>query len=685
MRRSVSVLVPWFAIAGIALGAGCASEGTPSVGLKGVGPGGSEDGAGLGADVTPTSDGAIGTGDAGEGADATLPHDTSVWNDVVVPVDVSTDASTPKACVSSKECKATNQVCDLVKGTCVDCVGDNDCGTGTYCIGSACVATKKCSSDKDCPAVCDTAIGLCADCVKDGDCPAAAWCAPEHVCKPDVCSAGLCAPDGFTPCLANGSAWGQKKPCDDQNACTDDTCDLGKGGCIFIGKPDGTPCGGGGSGCAAGPACKGGACVAPAGSGAACDDGNACTADVCDPAKGCIHTPMVGQACNGKPDASPCTSGAPACQPNGACSEPPTPNWSCCGPEFMAACDPVTAAWKTQGDGVTASAVFDIKNGSGGADFLVLQTQPTTSGADGKASRSLDPIGAADAVIGFDLLVLSEEFGYECGGDQYQDSLALQIDGKTVFSTTVGDFCKAGTAKGAKGTYPFGLYPSAFPGVQAQPKRTPWLHFAMPVSGLDPAAPMTLTAISKAVGDAKYRTVFFLDTFLLVPLSQTVCLKGSTGAVSCCQAAAACDLCQGPSCIRCVGGDCDGDGVANAPDNCPTAPNPEQNNADLDSLGDACDSAPCNADTCGDVLKMQCSVTGVVPGCCVPSATTCCADTDCGDGKACTVDSCQGGKCTHTFQDIPGCCKQNSDCLDGNTCTQDWCTSAGNCKHQKVC
>lgn len=42
--------------------------------------------------------------------------------------------------------------------------------------------------------------------------------------------------------------------------------------------------------------------------------------------------------------------------------------------------------------------------------------------------------------------------------------------------------------------------------------------------------------------------------------------------------------------------DLDGDGIANAADNCPTTPNPNQYNEDGDSFGDACDPCPPVAD-----------------------------------------------------------------------------------------
>ena len=65
-----------------------------------------------------------------------------------------------------------------------------------------------------------------------------------------------------------------------------------------------------------------------------------------------------------------------------------------------------------------------------------------------------------------------------------------------------------------------------------------------------------------------------------------------------------------------VGGPCtdeDGDGIPNASDNCPTIPNPGQENSDSDGLGDACDNCPtvanpdqANAD--GDSLGDACDV-----------------------------------------------------------------------------
>lgn len=82
--------------------------------------------------------------------------------------------------------------------------------------------------------------------------------------------------------------------CDDGQACTKDGCDAAKG-CTHAAAEG--PCDDGDA-CTVGDACSSGACVA--GTGAPdCDDGEACTTDSCEKAKGCQHdaSKQEGQAC----------------------------------------------------------------------------------------------------------------------------------------------------------------------------------------------------------------------------------------------------------------------------------------------------------------------------------------------------------------------------------------------------
>src|SRR5512140_1794550 len=91
--------------------------------------------------------------------------------------------------------------------------------------------------------------------------------------------------DGGTPACAASA------DCDDVNPCTVDRCE--SGACTHAPAPEGTSC-------ADSDACNGeetcdaaGQCAA--GTPVAIDDGNACTADSCDPATGnVIHAPITG-------------------------------------------------------------------------------------------------------------------------------------------------------------------------------------------------------------------------------------------------------------------------------------------------------------------------------------------------------------------------------------------------------
>ena len=586
-------------------------------------------------------------------------------------------------CVSDKDCKATNQVCDIPGGACVDCLQPADCATGLACVAHKCTAQTKCTSSKDCTNVCDKASGLCVDCNGDNDCKPEQFCGSDKACHADVCSAGVCSAQGFFACSANGSAFAAPVSCDDNSVCTTDTCDSATG-CKFAPLADGTVCGGDAGTCGALSQCKAGACVVIQAAG--CDDANPCTGDVCDPKAGCIHTPQAGAKCTGKADGSPCTSGTIQCQASGACSEGPTPGWTCCGGTFGGACDADTAGWTLTGDAATAVQIGDSKTADAGADFLAVGTAPTESGKDGAATRDLASVGATSGVLTLQVQVVSEEFLEQCGGSnqsatQYQDALTIQIDGKTVLTLTVGDFCarvvlqptggQITTKTGAKGTYPMGLKDAGTTPTGQNAQKTPWIAMAVPVSGLNANSPMKLTVTSKSVGDNQNRTLFLLDGVKLLGQSQTACTD--TNGPTCCVDLNSCDVCAGQSiCAACVGGDCDGDGLLNKADNCPVIANPDQKNGDGDGLGDVCDPSACILMSCSDPLKQECKIDKAVANCCKSSA-------DCGDGNACTTPTCNFGTCQQ--QTTQGCCQFASQCGDNEKCTIDACSTANKCTH----
>lgn len=82
---------------------------------------------------------------------------------------------------------------------------------------------------------------------------------------------------------------------DDGNPCTDDVCDAATGNCVRPSKPNGTPCNDG-QFCTTGETCSAGACGG--GQPRTCSDSFSCTIDSCNESNdSCVHTPDDG-ACN---------------------------------------------------------------------------------------------------------------------------------------------------------------------------------------------------------------------------------------------------------------------------------------------------------------------------------------------------------------------------------------------------
>lgn len=103
-----------------------------------------------------------------------------------------------------------------------------------------------------------------------------AQCDDGDMCNgPETCDAGLCV-DGVAP------------DCDDNEACTDDTCDPASG---CVATPNQNACDDGDM-CTENNMCADGACNL--GTPVDCDDGVVCTADMCDPLTGCANPPIDG-------------------------------------------------------------------------------------------------------------------------------------------------------------------------------------------------------------------------------------------------------------------------------------------------------------------------------------------------------------------------------------------------------
>ena len=151
------------------------------------------------------------------------------------------------------------------------CADDNVCNGNETCKAGTCKGTKLDCDDKNPCSVdtCDAELGCQHAAAPEGTaCGAGNACNGDEVCQGDACGAGD-APD-----------------CDDKNPCTTDTCDQAKG-CQHAAAADGLACSDGDL-CNGDEACLAGACAA--GTALDCDDQDACTTDSCDPVQGCLHS-----------------------------------------------------------------------------------------------------------------------------------------------------------------------------------------------------------------------------------------------------------------------------------------------------------------------------------------------------------------------------------------------------------
>ena len=170
---------------------------------------------------------------------------TNLWLTVVASlVLIACGESGGAPCASDRMCSGSGQVCDPIRGVCVDCNVDRDCiGADEVCRANACVAVTPCTSSRECPGlVCDRDRGFCVECVSDVDCPGGEICDPDGVCEPPP-----------TPCVSDRQCADEGRVCDTVGGvcvdCVRDAdCDLGlvcvanscQRGAVDTGVPDGS-------------------------------------------------------------------------------------------------------------------------------------------------------------------------------------------------------------------------------------------------------------------------------------------------------------------------------------------------------------------------------------------------------------------------------------------------------------
>ena len=199
------------------------------------------------------------------------------------------------ACDDGNACTIGDECAD---GICSPGVPTN-CNDGNLCTDDSCEADSGCTHapnmapcfDGDFCTLNDVcADGECmggetADCNDDNPCTDDS-CEPEagctHVPNMESCSDENACTEG-DHCLGGACIFAAILDCSDDNICTDDSCDSA-GGCVNAFNTH--PCSDV-SLCTAGDVCDQGLCVS--GADINCDDGNICTDDGCAAESGCVH------------------------------------------------------------------------------------------------------------------------------------------------------------------------------------------------------------------------------------------------------------------------------------------------------------------------------------------------------------------------------------------------------------
>jgi cysteine-rich repeat protein len=226
-----------------------------------------------------------------------------------LPYQCKVNPATVVTCSSSGDTFCRKNTCNTANGTC-SYVAQNS-GAPCDADGSVCTSGDKCVGTS-----CQVGANVvCNDnnACTDDSCDPTLGC--KYVANTVNCSDGNACTQG-DKCASGACVSGTGKTCNDGNLCTADSCNTTTGDCVFNGGAmNGSSCDADASLCTAGDSCQSGNCVA--GPKLACDDGQLCTSDSCDPVKGCQHT-ANNAPCN---DGNAC-SGPDVCS-GGVCAPPP--------------------------------------------------------------------------------------------------------------------------------------------------------------------------------------------------------------------------------------------------------------------------------------------------------------------------------------------------------------------------
>jgi hypothetical protein len=244
--------------------------------------------------------------------------------DELCDVGLGCQAGPARSCDDQIAC--TTDSCDEDTAACVNTPDDQACSNGVFCDGAeVCVegvgceagSAVSCNGDSDgvactndecsevalgCVAVPDSSLCPAGEfCLQDTGCEEGQACSTDDDCDDNDACNGIEVCETVSP-GSDRCVPGEPVVCDDSLSCTDDSCDMDTGECVFT-PQDGR--------CADTNLCNGSevcdlveGCIA--GAPLDCDDGVDCTDDTsCLPAAGCLNRPIDDlcqdiSACNGE-------------------------------------------------------------------------------------------------------------------------------------------------------------------------------------------------------------------------------------------------------------------------------------------------------------------------------------------------------------------------------------------------
>ena len=205
-------------------------------------------------------------------------------------------------------------------------------------------SSSNCDDGNPCTDDVERAPGVCEHFANTAPCATADPCSVDDRCHAQVC------------------VHGRLRVCNDNNPCTDDSCNPAHG-CVFTPNASHQACDDGNA-CTEGDVCANGAC---AGWPIECSDRNPCTDDSCNPQSGCVHVENGGTLhCRGGCDqahgASDCddhnNSTADVCDGTGTCRNPVVPCLS-----GLCACAPPEGSQGSSQDGADPDCLWQIAGG----------------------------------------------------------------------------------------------------------------------------------------------------------------------------------------------------------------------------------------------------------------------------------------------------------------------------------